>query len=410
MKNMKNIKVLVLSHMYPNNSHPNSGIFIHNQIKHLLKEGCSVKVISPVPYAPNMLNFNATWKKYNEIYKQKVIDGVHVSYPRYIRFPGSWFHSLSCYTMYWGIQNVTNLIMKEFNPDILHVHTVTTDGYVGMLINEKYKLPIVCSLRGSDINTYPYRDKLTMLLTKKVLSKADQIVSVSHALKSTAETIANPLRPIRVLHNGCDLMDFSFNEEDRIAIRKDLGIMNNDRVIIFVGDIKKIKGVFELINSFITLKAKYSDIHLIVLGEGPENNNIKNIIHLNNMNNNVHLIGTRPHHEISKWLSASDIFALPTYNEGLPNVVLEAMACGLPVVATSVGGIPEIVEDGKSGILIKKKDPVSLAKAIESLLSDVKLAKIMGMKGREIAESKFSWQKNSETLIEIYNEVISAKD
>ena len=124
------------------------------------------------------------------------------------------------------------------------------------------------------------------------------------------------------------------------------------------------------------------------------------------MNGSLHMTGRLEHLEIPRYLNAGDIFVLPSHSEGLPNAILEAMACSLPVIATRVGGIPEAVEDGKSGILTEKKDTNSLARAMEYLIENGVAAKEMGVYGRKIMESRFSWKKNAQKIIEIYREII----
>ena len=246
-----------------------------------------------------------------------------------------------------------------------------------------------------------------MYFTKKVIAEADQLLSVSSTLKIATNCIANPKKEIRVIYNGCDLSFFKRNKENRLKIRNKFGISERGKILIFVGRITEYKGIFELMTAFIKLNLKYPDMHLFIVGEGSGHVVIENMIHFDNSNKNIHILGKLPYSEIPKFLSAADIFILPSYSEGLPNVVLEAMACGLPVIATKVGGIPEAVEDGKSGILVDKKDVESLTGAIEYLIKSENTAKEMGINGRRIVENKFSWQRNAEEVIKIYEETIS---
>jgi teichuronic acid biosynthesis glycosyltransferase TuaC len=392
--------------MYPNKANYNSGTFIHNQIRSLGKKDCLINVISPIPYSPKVLRFRPRWTSYGLIPEHEVIDGISVYYPRYLRLPGKRFHGLSCYSMTWGIEKSMHSIITEFRPHAIHAHMATPVGYVGLILKKKYHLPLICSLRGSDVHTYPNFGRLSMHLTAKVLSETDQLVSVSSALKTEVETIAKPKEEIKVVYNGCDINAFKFNGRDRNAIRNKMQLSAQDKVIIFVGGIVRSKGIYELVNAFINLVNKYKHLHLIILGNGPEYTTIKNIAFFKGLTNKIHLAGNIPHDEISQWLSASDIFVLPSYNEGLPNAVLEAMACSLPVVATKVGGIPEAIEDGQSGMLILKEDTDSLRKAICHLLNNEELAKQMGRNGRRIVEQQFSWPKNAEKMLQIYGEVI----
>jgi len=388
--------------MYPNKTNSNSGIFIHNQMKSLEKLNCLVKVISPIPFSPRILWFNSAWKSYGLIPEEDTIDGIPVQYPRYIRFPGKWFYGLSCYLMDWGTRKKIRLIIKEFKPDVIHAHMAIPVGYVGLMLSEKFGLPLVCSLRGSDIHTYPYFGRLSMQLTRKVILKADQLVSVSNALKIAANKLVKSKKEIVHVYNGCDLNTICYSEKYRRAVRAERGIPKKDKVIIYVGRLLKTKGVYELVDAFLNLNVKYSNLRLILVGEGPECATINKITY---SNNKIYLAGNVPHNEINQWLSASDIFVLPSYNEGLPNVILEAMACALPVVASKVGGIPEAVQDGRSGILVNKGDKNSLVKSIDYLLNNEEVAREMGRNGLRIIEQKFSWQRNAEEMIKIYKEV-----
>lgn len=320
--------------------------------------------------------------------------------------PGKWFWSISCYTIYYGIRKAIDLIIKEFKPSIFQAYTATPDGYVGLILRKKYNIPLICSFRGSDIDNYPKYDQFTYCLTKKVILESDQITTVSNALKIVAEGIGKPKKEIQIVYNGCDSKMFSYNKKERLRIRKKLRISLKKTVIIFVGKLAKSKGIFELLTAFIKLNYKYSDLYLILIGNISERTVLDKIISSNYANNKIHLVGEIPQNEIPYWLSASDIFVFPTYNEGLPNALMEAMACGLPVVATKVGGIPEVVRDGQNGILIDKKNVTSIEHSIEKLIENKSMCKKMGERGRITIEEKFSWDNSAKKLIRIYNNII----
>lgn len=403
------MRILIISHMYPNSIHPNHGNFIHNHVKHLVREGCEVRVISPVPYAPKLLWIKPKWKRYGQIPYSDLIEGIPVYYPRFLTLPGAWNHGLTCYSMYMGLRKCVDIIMRDFGPEIIHTHTATYDGYVGLMLKTKYSLPLICSLRGSDIHTYPHYEPFTKYLTRKVLEESDLIMSVSAELKARALQIGNPKRDISILYNGCDIDFDSYSEECRNKNRIKLSIPQDDKVLIYIGSIQKDKGIYELINTFHKLINKYDKLHLILIGEGRERKNLENIINTTN-NSKFHLLSSVPHLDITKWLKTADLFVYPSYNEGLPNAVLEAMACGLPVVATRVGGIPEVIIDGQNGILVDSMNEAQLYTAIDSLLCNYRLSLNMGIRGTEVIESKFSWSKNALQTIKQYKELLNAKN
>ncbi len=406
---MKKIRVLVLSHMYPRVGDPTAGIFIHQQVRHLARAGCEVIVVTPLPYVPKFMARNEKRKGYRETPQRAEIDGVRVIYPRYIRPPGKLFHASACYTMFWSFRRAVSKLIIEFQPHILHAHTATPDGYVGLLLKQRYGLPLVVSLRGSDVNVYPYRDSLTFRLTRRVIADADKITTVSDALRTAAERIARPQREIAVVYTGCNLAQFSFSQAARSSFRERLGIAPESFVLIFIGHLLRTKGLFELIDAFSLLCREYPDSHMILVGAGEHDRILAARVAKADVGGRAHFVGARPHDEIPGWLSAADVLVLPSWHEGLPNVVVEAMACERPVVATRVGGIPEAVEDGKSGILVEKGDVEALANAITLLARDPTRRAAMGSAGRQIVEQRFTWEKNTQKTIEVYREVLGER-
>ncbi|MBI5739844.1 MAG: glycosyltransferase family 4 protein [Nitrospirae bacterium] len=403
MNKHERVRVLVLSHMYPNRMCPQKGIFIHNQTRHIREAGCNVRVVSPVPLSSGLLRFNDKWRSYMDVPHSDLIDDIQTYYPRYVNLPGKWYRRVLCWSIYCGIRNNVDQIIRNFRPHVIHAHAVTSSGYVALMFSRKYGIPLVCSMRGSDVNVYPHYDRITMMCSRKVISSADQLVSVSNALKEAAEKIGSPKKAIRTIHNGCDPELFFRDADARTRYREKLGISGNDVVIIFVGELKKNKGVFELTAALKRLVPRRPSLHAIILGSGPGQSVIQKEIYAGGMEKRVHLPGNQPHSDISKWLSASDIFVLPSHYEGLPNAVLEAMACGLPVIAARVGGIPEAVADGETGLLIDSKDISSLSGAIACLAANSDLARTMGERGRKVVMTGFSWQYNAAEMIGIYN-------
>ncbi|CAB1063931.1 hypothetical protein D1BOALGB6SA_8716 [Olavius sp. associated proteobacterium Delta 1] len=403
---MNKIRILVLTHQYLSESDYMSG-FIHDQVNQLMLEGCEPVVVVPTPYSPRFLWFKEKWKDYGQQVLFDIKDEIPIYYPRYICMPGKWFHSMSSYAMRYGLIGSVDAIIGKIKPNIIYAYTATPDGYMGLLLKKKYNIPLVCSLRGSDINVYPEYNRSTYDQTKKVLLEADFITSVSYALKKSAESISHPRREIQVIYNGCNVHEFKNNRNSRYILRKKLGISKQAQALIFVGGLLKEKGVHELLEAFLAyLSSIHPNLHLIYVGDGPEYQNISNTILSKKLSHRIHLVGGKPNSEINQWLSTADIFVFPSYFEGLPNAILEAMACGLPVVATDVGGIPEIVENGKSGILIGTRSANSIATAIQFLLENTEMRERMGQEGRNIIKNRFTWDRGAKELKKIYLNIL----
>lgn len=402
----KDLRVLILSHMYPRPSFLHSGIFAHQQVRILNRKGIEVIVVSPVPWTAKFVATNDRRESYLKTPHETTIDGIRVFYPRYLRLPGAFFHAPSCLTMCWGSFKLVSNIVKEFKPNIIHAYSATPSGYAGILLKKHFNLPIVVSLLGSDINVYPYRDEKTFEFTKRVLREAERIISVSEVLKNEAEQIEKTKKEIEVIYMGCDLELFNFNANKRFELRNEHIINPNDFVLLFIGSLIRSKGVFELAEAFYHLTKRYNNVRLFLVGIGTDEKDLRGLFTSYGIADKVFFVGPVPHNEIPNWLSFSDVLVLPTLYEGLPNVVLESMACERPVVATKVGGIPEAVEDGESGILVEKGDVNGLIQAIVTLIENPDLRLKMGQAGRKIVEERFSWDISTNKLIKVYEEVI----
>jgi len=404
------MRILVLTSIYPSVSDTHAGIFIRTQIEHLVAAGCEANVICPVPYTPVVLSYFDRWKPYAEIPDFEETEFGRVYRPRYFRPPGKWYRGIHCYSMYLGVYKIFRHLINTFKPDVIHAHTATPCGYTAYLLNKNYEIPLVCSLRGSEVNDYTGFGRLSRFLTRKVIREVDQVLTVSRALKKTATNIQLPKTDIKVVYNGCDFEKFTFKPDNRSRIRNELGIPEKECTFIFVGRISKFKGVFELKDAFIQIFKKNPHVHLIYVGDGPERGDIENGRINSKVRKKIHFVGTVDNKNVHRYLSAADVFVLPTYMEGMPNVVLEAMACRLPVIASNVGGIPEAIKDCQNGLLIEPKDVTSLINSMEFMLDHKPEVKKMGQMGYNVAKKKFSWKQNSLQVIKSYKDVVSRRN
>lgn len=224
------------------------------------------------------------------------------------------------------------------------------------------RLPLVVGARGSDLRV---RDAVSRRLTRPVLHAAKRILVVSEDLGRVAERDydADPAR-IRAIPNGCDAT--IFHPRDRSDARAALGIDADAELVIYVGRLVPEKGLRELLDAMATLAPQRPKLQLALVGEGPMRAELDAKVAAD-PTLRVHLPGAQGPHEVARWMAASDLVTLPSYSEGHPNVLVEALACGRPVVATPVGGIPEVV-DADCGLLVAARDPVALAAGLRDAL------------------------------------------
>ena len=398
------MKILILSHMYPSRFNEVSGIFVHQQVKELREQGCEVKVISPVPWTPFPINkLKEKWKDYSRIPIYEERERISINHPRYLTFPKSYFFEYSGYFMYLGIKNILRKIYKHFSFNLIHAHALLPDGFAGTLLKKKIGVPLIVTIHGSDLLIYPYRNKGTFSYSLKVLNKASKIITVSSQLKNKCYNEFNVSEEkIKVIPNGYNHRIFNFKPTD-FNKRK----VNNRFIILFIGHIIKAKGIFDLLNAIEIIRKLdqniYKKISWVIVGKGADMVEFKKRLNTFNINNDIKVVGQVPHEKISKYMKNADFIILPSWSEGLPATLVEAMGCGLPIVATKVGGIPEIINKD-IGILVEPKSPEGLAKGIMNAIS-------MDWNRQLISEyaKSYTWKKNAEKTIKIYKEALNSE-
>lgn len=401
---MRKIRVLVISHMFPKLPGDYSGIFILEQVRHLLKKGIDARVACPVPWSPRLLWFREKWRDYGKTPPQNKLNGVHVDYPRYLCPPGIWLYPWSGTIMASPLNKLMERLVQFFQPDLIHAHTLIPCGQAAMIVGAKHRLPVVCTAHGDDVNWYPRFNRTAQTAIRRVIVGVDRLVTVSSDLAKKVEDISPKIN--QVIHNGVDTELFSDSANCRESARLKLGIKPEAKVVLFVGSYLKSKGIFELVEVFGDLAGKYGELMLAMVGGGPEYDEILSCAGRLGILERIFLTGPRPYEEIPEWLRACDIFVLPSDSEGLPCSMLEAMSSARPVVATRVGGIPEAMEDGKTGYLVEKGDLSGLREALDRLLAEPAKSREMGRCGRETVVKNFSWDRNAEEHILLYQELI----
>ncbi|MDT1958275.1 glycosyltransferase [Carnobacterium divergens] len=290
-------------------------------------------------------------------------------------------------------------IVNKVKPDIVNAHYAS--GY-GTLARMARVRPLVLSVWGSDVYDFPYKNSFSMNLVKKNLNYANEIASTSIAMsKQVEKLLGTDDRQITITPFGVDLSAF-----DQVS-------KNTKKEIITIGIIKTLApkyGILDLIKAFKLLKKRNLpfDIQLLIYGDGPEKMEQQNLINQNQLNNSVFLMGRIANTEVPRVLKTFDIFCVTSVlnSESFGVSAVEAMAASLPVVATNVDGFMEVVDDGVTGIIVKKKDAVSIANGLEKLILDANLRNTMGKAGYERVIKEYKWFDNVNVMERLYRKVI----
>jgi len=284
-------------------------------------------------------------------------------------------------------------VLKKINPDIVHAQSIGI-GISGFLANKILKKPYVAWGRGSEVYL-PSTFKNT--ISKLVLRNADAVIALTQDMKNEMQKFCDC--DISVIPNGIDTERFeNLSKED---IRKRLKIKEDEKIITFVGTLRPVKGLRYLIEAMKIVRDKDKNVRLVLVGDGEEREKLEKLVEKFGLKECVKFIGSVQNEEIPQYMVTSDVFVLPSLSEGFPNVVLDAIASGLPIVATKVGGLPEIIEDSKNGFLVKPKNPEQIAEKILLLIKDDELRKRISKANKGEAE-RYSWERVVQRLEEVY--------
>lgn len=404
------MKLIILSNLYPVCRFPSSGIFVEAQVNALKnKVNGSIVVISPQPWSPRIVWFKKRWREYGQTEKERCNGEVKIYYPRYLIPPIKYLISLRSFFMYLSIKPlIKELIKTDRQKCILHTHTLLPDGLVGVLIKRKFGIPHICTIHGSDINITPFENKLTFILAKYALRRCDRIITVSKKLKEKVLSIENKCSNITTIYNGADPKEFRHIHKD--TARRMLGITKQNKIILYIGNLIAIKGINNLIKAFAKLLKNYDkkeSMTLFLVGDGDERDNLTNLAKTLHIENAVSFLGVKPHNEIPLWLNAADIFVLPSLSEGFPLVIPEAMMCGVPIVATDVGGISEAIINKNTGLLIKPNDVDAISEAISLYLKDEQFTQDIVRNAKSFSE-EFTWERNAKNTFLAYKTLLDS--
>jgi glycosyltransferase involved in cell wall biosynthesis len=260
--------------------------------------------------------------------------------------------------------------------------------------------PILLTVRGSDLQLT--ERKWIEAISLYTLKRVDKISTVDQALKH--RLIEMGIAEVDVLPNGVD--SDRFRPVDAATARRELGLPADNKVVLFVGMLIPIKGIEYLLEAIRVVAHKDENAIFAFVGEGHLKSKI--VERLEDLADRVVIAGSRPSTETPLWMNAADILVLPSLSEGRPNVVLEAMACGTSVVATPVGGIPQLLQDGKTGLLVPTRDSEALARSLLRLLRNEDLREELARQARDTILSKgLTWERTADRFAELYRKLSS---
>jgi glycosyltransferase involved in cell wall biosynthesis len=381
-------RIAIISRLYPRPDKPHTGVFNRLQFQGLSRR-YRISLLVPVPLDE--------WLRHRRLLAPCRDGEIEVRYVGWAFLPKV---GRSLYPTYFGLSLLSELSrLRDFDPDCLLVSWAYPDAVGAAALNRVLKVPLIIKAHGSDLNVHAAHP-LRAAQVRWAVRSAAAIVCVSEALRQRAIALGVPAEKVLTIRNGVDLD--RFRPMPRSETRRATGQALDRRTALFVGNVLATKGVRELFAAFERLSGDRPELDLVVVGEGPDTAWLRAQASRAALANRVRLVGRVPHAELAMWFNAADVTCLPSHAEGLPNVLLEAMACGIPCVATAVGGIPEVVS-AVSGELVPVRDVGALAAALSHALD--------GRWDRDaiVAEAaRFSWQNNLDAMAGVIGGAIAS--
>ena len=383
------VKICLVTHFFP----PHIGGIervAEEQGKRLSKLGYQVSVLTSKTHKQN----------------ERCIEGIHVfPYPVLslaervgLPYPVPLFKAYRIFTE----------VIRKCN--IVHVHGHPyISSYIACKIAKKYRKPLILTQHNTFIDFQSWLNIVEhlndLVVGSTVLKDADRVITVSGKTMEYVLKLGADKSKTSVMYNGVDQNFFYPMNKEKSRDR--LGLPENKMLILAVRRLVYKNGLDTLIESASLLARDYPNLLFIFIGNGPDRKFITNRIRQLGVNGNIRLVGFVPEKLLPLYYNAADCFVIPSSSgEGLPMVLLEAMACGLPVIATTVGGTPEIIKDMVNGVLVPPRNQEALAQTISKLLSLKKESQAIRIESRKTVEDNFNWDKNVRQLIEIYEEFL----
>ncbi|HUS64260.1 MAG TPA: glycosyltransferase family 4 protein [Kofleriaceae bacterium] len=352
------LRVLIITKIFPNALEPLSSPFNRQQFA-ALGRLCDVEVLASIPWFPGAGAFGK-WSpagRLTGVPRTDTIDGLAVKHPRFLFVPR---YGVGLSGLLYAASLLPHVAAYRGRVDVVLGSWAYPDGAAAVALAALLGVPSVVKLHGSDINVVAKmpgpRRQLRLLLPR-----AGRVVAVSRALADEVVALGVPKERVAVVANGVD--PELFHPRERAASRQALGRPADGKLIVYVGRLERQKGVLDLLDAFAELAPRRPDLRLALIGDGAARGDCEAAA--GRIGAQVHIAGARPLAEVPLWMGASDLVTLPSWNEGTPNVLLEALACGRPAVATRVGGIPDVIDAPELGRLVPAKDPNALAEALE---------------------------------------------
>lgn len=389
---MNKYHFLVVSTLYPNKIQIRHGIFVESRIKHLRQTGkVELKVIAPVPWFPVKSRWFAAYSKFVDVPEFEIREGIEVYHPRYIVIPKIGMLLTPLFLAFSVFRQIKKIEKQGFGFDFIDAHYFYPDGVAAAIVAKLLNKASLITARGTDINVIA-----NLNLPGKMIIWASKIarfnLAVSEPLRQKMLAIGIEPDSTVVSRNGVDLTLFKPLIRDEVRAKWQV----TGKLLISVGNLIELKGHHIILEALASLP----DFNLFIVGKGDWQTQLLKLADDLQVHDRVRFIGEILQNELAELYTCADALVLASSREGWPNVLLEAMACGTPVIATDAGASREIVQAAEAGVICENRSSESIVAAVGQLFADYPDRS----KTRQYAE-KFSWDETTQGLLQIFSQL-----
>ena len=384
------MKILTFSTLFPNAEKPGHGIFVETRLRHLVSSGrVEARVVAPIPWFPSTNPRYGQYARFAKAPRQEVRHGIEVSHPRYPVLPKVGM-SVAPLLLAQAVKPAIRRMLDEgYDFDLIDAHYFYPDGVAAAMLARAFGKPLVITARGSDITLFPQY----ALPRRQILwaaRRADAVITVCNALRD--EVVGMGIEADRVvsLRNGVDLELFRPVERTPNAMF----------TLLAVGHLVPVKAQDLIIGALPLLPG----VRLVLAGDGPDRAKLEALASQLGVTDRVRFLGAVPQAQLRSHYGSADALVLSSSREGWANVLLEAMACGTPVVASRVYGTPEVVAAPEAGVLMRERSYQGVADAVNALRANYPDRAAT----RRYAE-RFSWDDTTEGQLRLFGEILARR-
>ena len=401
------LRIVCPTYWYPQHATDTQATYVHDINRHLVRRGHRVTVVTPGSRSlPAHESFDGV-----EVVRFPMALPEDLTYGRVAQSRVSLLGKLArlaVMTEYLEAQYTTTLAAaRARQADVIHAHWAIPTGPAALLAAHRLRLPAVITMHGGDVYVNPEQgyDFPTRWYVRPALRwtlrHAQALTAITEDCRHHALRAGAPPELVHIVFNGTDLRRFSPDPSGTKPVDPRFG----PRMIFACRQLFPRKGIRFLIEAAAQLKPRFPDLHLVLAGDGFERPDLVRLAEQLGIGEQVTFLGWVPNAALPPYYRAAAVSVIPSLEEGFGIPAAEAMGCGVPVVATDAGGLPEVVEHGVTGLVVPRGDSVALAAAIGSLLEDAELRRRMGEAGRERALRLFDWDRTAEQLEELYRRI-----